>query len=85
MASLGTQPIKIRSISIFLLISLSLCHIWISAGQGQNAYNFVCDRTPQQHDWILRNAIMNLEKGDTCIIMHNLATSIMLYVTPYKP
>ena len=64
------------NLGIFLLISLSLCHIRISAGHGENAYNFMCDRTPQQHDRILRDAIMNLERGDTCItyicMLHNV-------------
>ena len=80
--SFSQIPIKaaMANLRIFLLISLSLCHIWISAGHGQNSYNFMCDCTPQQHDRILRNAIMNLERGDPCIIYYYICMLHNVYI-----
>lgn len=53
--------------AVLLLITLSgLCGK--TAAAVKNSYNFMCDRSPQQHDRILRDAIMNLERGDTKII-----------------
>ena len=48
-------------VSILLLVAVSLCD---KATAQQNAYNFMYDRSPQQHDQILRDAIMNLERDD---------------------
>ena len=56
------MTLSVRCVSLLLLSVLSL-HDNLAA--GLNAYNFMCDRTPQEHDWILLNAIINLEKGDT--------------------
>ena len=88
--SFSQIPIKaaMANLGIFLLISLSLCHIWISAGYGLNAYNFMCDRTLLQHDRVLRDAIMNLERGDTCMhhyisMLHNVNHQCKLRLSYY--
>ena len=64
---------SLRCVSILLLVAVSLCD---KATAEQNAYNFMCDRSPQQHDRILRDAIMNLERGDKIM---QYAISIMIF------
>ena len=47
----------------FVSITLTLLVV-CDATVGQNAYNFTCNLSPEQHDRILQQAINQLQKGE---------------------
>ena len=69
------------SFESFVSITLTLLVV-CDVTAGQNAYNFTCNLSPEQHDRILQQAIDQLQNGD--LLIWNLALTVhaWYYDTP---